>query len=587
MKNTINTIEKNLDAAQAKKYFNKQEASKNPNQLELDELNLALKELGIENELPASESHEEITLTDEESKIASARFRNLFVSWKQFKKTEKIKEKLSTKLFSLQSISKEENNPTKYAVEINKIKVLIDQIDTKINQEIDINPELYYAYHLKGLKNYKKQSENGLVYTPYVNSQKEEVVQSLKENQNIFIHGPFGSGKTDIAIAAAREYISLSRREAELKEGLELEESEPIVLSGYRDIESHEIFGQPKLKVDENGKTYSEFDFGPVYQAIEKGLPLIIDEINSIPHSTLISLNFILEQAKHPGAIVNVKEDNGRKIISKVGFCVIATGNLPDETGFNNIIGRQEQDAAGLSRFGKKIAHGFLPQSQEADRENGVLSRTGNELYEILVSKIVNDKVYAKLHPQALEDLWKFAAFSSKIQDAYSGNTEDTIDFEGQQISISELIKGFSISWREINTVMKTWLASGCTTNLGNIIHTFVSEIPNKVAKQTLHTILEAIYDLTDNNESYNSDEMIKYGPRDIINIIYGEGPERTSESLAPYTNTKIEVESLKNQVDNEATTAIAELEKIKNQYQLRLDEFENNFTLLCSSNID
>jgi MoxR-like ATPase len=625
MNNSLSTIERNLNSAQIDKHFARDKGSVS-DQKELDKLYTSLKELGIEDIEPKYTANEVVELDTEEKQIASARFRNLAASWREFRKTEKLKEKLSIQLFRLQLQSKEEKNPTRYAREIATLNTALERVNTKVDAEIDTNPELYYAYHLDKLKGYKDQAETGIVYSPYVNAQKAEIIEALKANQNIFIHGPFGSGKTDIAIAAAREYAQLLRDEEidrlgkktdELRKGeshqeilefvanapaqvehkddkifnIDLEGNklvEPIILSGYRDIESHEIFGQPKLKVDEKGNTYSEYDFGPVYQAIEKGVPLIIDEGNSIPHTTMIALNFILAQGRRPGAIVNVKEDNGRQIVSKAGFCVIMTGNLADETGYNNIVGRQEQDAAGLSRFGKKIAHGFLPQSQEANRQDGVLNRTGNELFEILVSKVVDDRVYAKMHPQAMEDLWKFAAFSSLIQDVYSGNNDDfVVNYKGTDIKAIELIKGFSISWREINTIMDTWLASGCTNSLGNVIHKFISEIPSKSAKEALGTILDSKYDLVDDKIPYNTDELIEYGPRDIIDLVYGDGPERTPESLEPYMTTQIKPEAEASEINFEILEKMAQLERIINEKELRLAEFEENFEILCGSKVD
>jgi MoxR-like ATPase len=581
MNNSLNTIESNLNTISAEKYFIKQEKQNEVSNNEMDNLSNSLKELGFEGLDLENNSRSTPELTIEEKTVATARFRNMYSSWKIYKKTQNIKENLDVQLFNLQNISQKEKNPTKYAKQIAKLNNALDIIETKINSEINSNPELFYTYHLDKLKNYKKQTENGLIYTDYVKSQKSKIVEALKENQNIFIHGPFGSGKTDIAIASAKEYLQL------LGVNEEATEKEPIVLSGYRDIESHEIFGQPKLKVDKKGKTYSEFDFGPVYQAVEKGVPLIIDEYNSIPHSTLISLNFILEQGKRPGSVVNVKEDNGRQIISKEGFCVIATGNLPDETGNNNIIGRQDIDAAGLSRFGKKIEHGFLPQSQEALLEDGVLNRTGNELFEILMSKVVDNKIYAKLNPEAIEDLYKFAAFSSLIQDVYSGKSDFTVNFQGQDIEAIELIKGFSISWREINTIMKSWSATGCTAKLGGIISGFINEIPNKVAKEALADILMVKYDFNLENGFYDVDGLVEYGPRDIINKVYGDGPERTQESLAPFLSSKeVKVEAETSEINQGSMEKLSEIEEFINEHKSTLKEFEEAFEILCGDKV-
>jgi MoxR-like ATPase len=74
------------------------------------------------------------------------------------------------------------------------------------------------------------------------------------------------------------------------------------------------------------GGTISDFFMGPIYCAMAEGRPVIIDEVNAIPHEVLISLNHIL--TRKVGDKINVQQNTGTQVEVKEGFGVMMTGNL-------------------------------------------------------------------------------------------------------------------------------------------------------------------------------------------------------------------------------------------------------------------
>jgi MoxR-like ATPase len=562
----LSAIESKLDQYQKDRYFEKQEDG-------IDNTDIAnlleeLKDIGVDvgTYIPEASPKTSSELNHDDVIIASARFRNMYDSYKKYVKLQKLSAKIQLQLFDLKQKIHTENEPTKFAKQIATLEQAFSQITISMNTAIDQNPELYFAYHLRQIKTYKEQASRGeIIQSPYVIAQKRAILDALQNNQNIFIHGSYGTGKTDIALLASKEYISQVH-------GIDSHESAKVI-SGHKDLESFEMFGQPSLGTDEYGNTASLFQLGAAYEAPKAGLPLIIDEANAIPHAMLIRLNYILEQGKKPGSTIHLQEDNGKEIITQKGFAAIATGNLPDETGVNSIIGRQDIDAAFLSRFSKKIEQDFLPQSTEAKREDGVLERTGNELFEILMSRIVDKHGYMQVHAHAIDDLWKLCAFARLVQESYSGKSDAKVNIEGQDINLNELIGGYSISWRELNGYMQDWIASGCTRKLGAIVQKFINEIPNNTAKLALTTLMASKYDLDVSAGSYNTNEIQKYGPREVIELIYGPAPDRTRGQLALYT-----VKSTQAIYEEPALVQVQTIDKESQEILRQIEEMQREF---------
>ena len=582
---------------------------------ELDTLGVDVSDFDL-----SSAEAEDLALTPEEEALVRERRKQLLSTWRKYKKRARLIDSLhaytekgqaapslTSKLEDI-AARKAGGDSKDYSTQVLALKKMIAKLEAEINTEVDTEYVFHYAYLFKRFKDYKRQARTqGIIETPYVASQKEEVTKALRDGQNIFLHGAFGTGKTDIAILAATEYTreKFTREKKQIEQTLrqlfkklpdfsaetvhkikvqlekkndpkyaryaqaaarylELLETDPapLVLSGYKDMESFEMFGQPNLKStavknEATGETtlmqVTEFDLGTVYQALEQDRVLIIDEMNAIPQRLLSRLNFILEQGRKEGAVVNVQEDNGRSIVSK-GIRVIGTGNLPDESGANRIVGRADLDAATLSRFGKKIEHGFLPQSRLGEREDGVTDRHGNELFEVLLARVTDAEGYARLSAEALDDLWKFAAFAATIQAIYTGESSEKVNLDGHDVSAADQLQGYSVSWREINAIMNEWVASSHVERLSGLLYAYIDSIPNGRARETFAQLLEVNIGLPRESGTYPEATILEYGPKEILDAAYGPAPEPTTVELdlaGEPTPREVAVEGFDLDVDN------------------------------------
>ncbi|HEU5114225.1 MAG TPA: AAA family ATPase, partial [Candidatus Paceibacterota bacterium] len=263
-----------------------------------------------------------------------------------------------------------------------------DLIGTAKEKLLSSTPEAWYGLHLKQLKEYKSELESGkIVETEYVKKQAEDIAMHLRAGQPVFIYGELGSGKTEIAFHTARKYFG---KEALIISGSK--HTSPSELYGHqilslRDVDNAEAEDQyraflktaedeindwkeehPKATEEEIGRqfelirtglqerlahefrsgTVSDYFMGQVYQAMAEGRPIILDEVNAIPHEVLISLNHLL--TRRPGDKVRIQQNSGSEVVVHEGFGFILTGNI-NETGDERYIMRQDLDPAFISRL--------------------------------------------------------------------------------------------------------------------------------------------------------------------------------------------------------------------------------------------
>ncbi len=139
------------------------------------------------------------------------------------------------------------------------------------------NPEVFVGSHLKQLREYQRDLDTGrLVETPYVEEQKSKVLGAIRTGTPMFIHGHLGSGKSELAIAAAREYLSgrkdkdvlasvedayndwlkfhpqANAREQEEARAMLAEEARgAIIVSGSKQTHQSEFYGHRTLNIKE------------------------------------------------------------------------------------------------------------------------------------------------------------------------------------------------------------------------------------------------------------------------------------------------------------------------------------------------
>jgi len=437
------------------------------------------------------------------------------------------------------------------------------------------DPEAYLAICLKQIKESKEifDKNGNIVETPFVKEKLGFLKEQFRLGRATFIHGELGTGKTELVKHFIRQYLqsnnedvlevrglrSLEKEDITIRQGIrqapkELPEKQmEIVMEAWKNheqtvlkkqmekIESPEekkafIEDQKKffqLSYLENFKTGVEtFEaLSPIYQAMEEGRPVLIDEMNAIPHHVLIVLNDIIN--RKPGQEINTPQ--GRKFTIAKGFWVVATGNWKQEDG-KLYVGRQQIDAAFLSRFAL-TDYDYLPQSinikEPDDIEERRKFRQGNELYRMLVVRMLDEKLGVDMPEKALEDLKRLAQCARITQDVFQGDEKISQglyrNINNDEEDPRQILKENVLSLRHLIPIVEHWKKDGFRRSLDDYIFLhYVNRSKGSHPKEMhlLYSILQkqgAFFETENNEWPDASDEkienLLKYN---IIKKMYG-----------------------------------------------------------------
>jgi MoxR-like ATPase len=366
------------------------------------------------------------------------------------------------------------------------------------------SPESFVAVHGHELLEMQQSvKERGLVMTPYVKQMAERVYENAVLGQPTLIHGHLGSGKTELALLVARQFY---------KDG------EPLIISGSAHTTPEEFFGYQTLKVseiaakegealkqnvnneieawkltnaDRLGKlsdqervqetqmqydlilqvalrskgvgTLTENIIGPIHRAMREGRPVIIDEINSIPHEVLIALNYAL--GKRPGQIVeNIK---GEQFPVKAGYCVIGTANL-NSNELHHYVGRKDLDPAFMDRF-YKMEYDYLPQFTDRPLEDEIKPEdalNGRQLYMAMLSLLMDERGTTNMPEGSDKKLWALAKLARVTQDVFAGKDVKSDFYFKQGGKMLRPQLPTPMSMRSIRRVLDAWKASNYEVEL-------------------------------------------------------------------------------------------------------------------------
>ena len=454
------------------------------------------------------------------------------------------------------------------------------------------SPEAWYGLNLKELKEYKEQLESGkIVETDYVRKQAEEIVTHIRAGQPVFIHGHLGSGKTELAFHVARKYfgkealiISGSKHTspAELygHQVLSLREVDPNESenryktflktandemerwrkenTGAKDKEAEQQFDliksglQERLAYEYRSGTVSDYFMGQVYQAMKEGRPIILDEVNAIPHDVLISLNHLL--TRKVGDVIRIQQNSGSEVKIAEGFGFILTGNI-NEGGADRYVMRQDLDPAFLSRL-HLIKHDYLPQVKvgildEASAGDGKGGR--NELFELMASRVMDKNGDIEIPEGELRKLWNLAKAARATEDNFSGGSVDKSQFfkqGGGTTSFEYRLKEGVLSIRGMDRIITAWQNDGYRNELDYYVFTeFVNQSTKLSDKAYLYQLFKDQYGFFqggkwEENPDYGSKGTVSAfkvsapevpapkiefnGPRQVVDTVFGKGPERT-----------------------------------------------------------
>jgi len=301
------------------------------------------------------------------------------------------------------------------------------------------SPELAEAMGLRRLREMQKNLE--VFHFAETQSRTElirELMPDLLNGAPVLFQGETGSGKSELARYICRRYLR----------------KEPLLISISEQIKESQIIGSRGIKAGETFFDYSEF-----VKAIQDGTPIILDEVNLMPHEFAGILNDFLQLRvgdtwTHP--------TTGEKIVVRAP--IFTTANLKSDR-----YKRYDVDAATLRRlsggagareihyldFGKKEADGSLA----APETNQILSAVMSDRYGNIMMAETEEGTY---------DM--FLRACRKIQEDFttaliSGDGSGSIA-RSSTVALKELV----ITLADQIRIMQAWKMSQFSEPLDSII---------------------------------------------------------------------------------------------------------------------
>lgn len=552
-----------------------------------------------------------------ERALIELRRKNLFSAIRENRKIEIEREKLLEKEAEVSGAmgkTRKKGGPVrgKSAV-LKNIREGIDGLKEKKEKLLESSPEAFFGIHLQELKKYGEAKR--IVETPHVKEQAEDIVAHFKNGEPVFIYGHLGAGKTELAMHIARNYL----------------QKEALVISGSKHTSLAELYGHQVLAIDKieqeslekfteevetkfrawaeknpkatedeknrthdtflqtyltkfKGGTISDFFMGPIYRAMEEGRPIIIDEVNAIPHEILISLNHIL--TRKAGEEVPVQQNSGRRIVIQEGYGVMMTGNL--NQGQEKYKDREDMDPAFLDRLYKK-EYDYLPQAKEGNLEDE--AGADNELFAIMLAKVMDKNGNMELPKGGVEKLWKLAEAGRVMQDVFAGREVDKAYYykdAGGKAS-KYFLKESVFSMRSMNRILDQWQGDDFKQELDYYIwQNFVSQGTDAHDRSYMYQLLKDQYgffksDGWEQNPNYgagfnveapkNRDEEKEFhSPRETVEYAFGKAPKRAQWP---------EVE--KGETKEKNIAELQELEEFGKKIEQEIAELEKGVADFCS----
>ena len=269
-----------------------------------------------------------------------------------------------------------------------------------------------------------------------------EVLPDLLQGAPVLFQGETGSGKTQLAKYLSQKYL----------------DKEPAIISVSEQIKESQILGARGLEAGETIFKYSEF-----VKAQKEGRPVILDEVNLMPHEFAGILHDFLQ--KRVGDVWT-HPVTGEKI--PITAPIMATANLKSERYKQ----RYELDVATLRRFiggaGAREIH-YLDLGKK-DKDGGYIApETLKILGAVLADRHGNIEWSEAEAPQKADELRRFVAASRKIQEDFTLSIR-----EGSEESLARTdrlaFRELVITLKDQIEIMKAWKSGGFKEPLQQII---------------------------------------------------------------------------------------------------------------------
>lgn len=250
------------------------------------------------------------------------------------------------------------------------------------------SPETARAARIGELLSYRDELlENHYAMTPSRKELADQIRSLWARGQAVMLTGSTGTGKTELFSYLTKQLYGkpLSR-----------------LIRSTQNVTPAEIFGKMGLRATPEGGTETFFQPGVYTDAIDNGMPFIIDEINMLETKIRFGLKELYNRIA--GQSVALQEDSGKAHVIQEGFVIGATANVKGEKHKE----RFELDAAETRVFAagtRKVD--FMPKA---------------EVYDLILAILMNDRSEIRMaREDATETLMRLLEVTELSQQAYEG----------------------------------------------------------------------------------------------------------------------------------------------------------------------
>ena len=398
---------------------------------------------------PASANTEELATIAERIKELEKKHPEIRKQWKDniYKDVEfgreafylkKLKKELKKASFSLpiKDIGRAESLSKKYEEVENAIKG-VEEAEKNLRKEHGNEEVDFQLLAFRALKD-----KEDLINLGHLNGEEQEDLEENFEKaknsgKHLFVWGSTGTGKTTGLIAMFKK-----------------RNQNPIIFPCGVETNQFDLFGIGGATTTQEGKKRTlEIGMKPagVSQAAESGVPLILDEANTLRPEVITELNPILD-ALSRGEKEAYIPMLGKKIKLKNGFSIVFTGNPVEMEGY---LGRSEIDKA-LSR---RSLHFSLPVHSE------------ESFNRVIAALTIHPKTLNFPEDKITNPLLQTAKSIRTIHQIASGEKNNWFGY-GSNASTSEpttLTKGV-LTIQDLKTIIRNWASKGFKEKIENEI---------------------------------------------------------------------------------------------------------------------
>lgn len=383
------------------------------------------------------------------------------------KRIARIEEQIASVYISIGNLGRDYLTPAEEK-KINRLKEEIARIK-KEKKELVVEERLQKPVDetlqfIQAIEN-KAQLDKGLLLNGQMKKIIKDCLPSISRGEPMLLMGETGTAKTALAFHICRNVLHV----------------EPELMAGYGDANSYQLMGKNVLLPDGKGGTETVFVPGPMVRAIENGVPIILDEMNTMSIDLIKRLNFMVQL--RPGDTFKLQEDSGKVITVKPGFCVIGTGN-PKSKRYKGV---EELSADFANRF---VGNTYQVEYPDNGRK---YSEAATDNFNLALAAIIDADGYPPDYIDG-EDFRRFVSVARVSQQLFNGNHGEgftTFEDTSRAVDNKPGLEDFVIAPRTMVKILKKIKRSFGQITIRSYVKEMVSEIQNPNDRKVMISVLK------------------------------------------------------------------------------------------------